>query len=188
MGITKIAAEHALYYTGNQSAEAAASYVFDNPDIDVMPPLVKPKKSTRKSKSQKKSEHETESSSEEDVEPMDTYKMVFVVNIALNMGVGKVASQVAHACLGIFRLLTEFDHMRNILDDWETEGEKKVVLRGENHLHLQELEALAKTNQLFSHLIHDAGRTQIPPNSVTVLALFGPCNRVDTVTGELSLL
>lgn len=66
--------------------------------------------------------------------------------------------------------------------------EKKVVLRGENHLHLQELEALAKTNQLFSHLIHDAGRTQIPPNSVTVLALFGPCNRVDTVTGELSLL
>lgn len=113
----------ALYYTGNQSAEAAASYVFDNPDIDVMPPLLKTKKTQ---KPHKKSENETESSSDddddEDGEVTDTYKMVFVVNIALNMGVGKVAAQVAHAALGIYRLLKEFDHMRGILEEWENDG------------------------------------------------------------------
>lgn len=193
MGISKIAAEHALYYTGNQSAEAAASYVFDNPDIDAMTPVEEFKRSKRKSNkppTQDKPENEADSSSDEETGPArtDTYKMVFVVNLALNMGVGKIASQVAHASLGIYRLLTEFDHMRAILEDWESDGEKKVVLRGDNHIHLQELEALAKSNQLFSYLIHDAGRTQIPPNSVTVLALFGPCDRVDTVTGKLQLL
>ena len=41
MGIAKIAAEHALFYTGNNSAEAAASYVFDNFENDEAstPPL-----------------------------------------------------------------------------------------------------------------------------------------------------
>jgi len=35
------------------------------------------------------------------------YKMVFVVNNELSMGVGKVASQVAHAAIGLYRLLIE---------------------------------------------------------------------------------
>jgi len=35
------------------------------------------------------------------------YKMVFVVNTELSMGVGKTASQVAHAAIGLYRLLIE---------------------------------------------------------------------------------
>jgi len=35
------------------------------------------------------------------------YKMVFVVNSELTMGVGKTASQVAHAAIGLYRLLIE---------------------------------------------------------------------------------
>jgi len=35
------------------------------------------------------------------------YKMVFVVNNELSMGVGKTASQVAHAAIGLYRLLIE---------------------------------------------------------------------------------
>ena len=33
--------------------------------------------------------------------------MVFVVNNELSMGVGKTASQVAHAAIGLYRLLIE---------------------------------------------------------------------------------
>ena len=35
------------------------------------------------------------------------YKMVFVVNSDLSMGIGKTASQVAHAAIGLYRLLIE---------------------------------------------------------------------------------
>jgi len=35
------------------------------------------------------------------------YKMVFIVNTELSMGVGKTASQVAHAAIGLYRLLIE---------------------------------------------------------------------------------
>jgi len=33
--------------------------------------------------------------------------MVFVVNSELTMGIGKTASQVAHAAIGLYRLLIE---------------------------------------------------------------------------------
>lgn len=114
-----------MYYTGNQSAEAAASYVFDNPDIDVMPPLVKSKKSRRKQKKEKETKEAKEAKEageSDDEEPMYSYKMVFVVNMALNMGVGKVASQVAHACLGVYKLVNEFQYMNEIVEEWEEEG------------------------------------------------------------------
>lgn len=109
----------ALYYTGNQSAEAAASYVFDNPDIDVMPPLVKSKKDK---KSKNKTENTEGGNSEEEESSDLNYKMVFVVNTALNMGVGKIASQVAHACLGVYKLVNEFQYMNEIVEEWEEEG------------------------------------------------------------------
>lgn len=66
--------------------------------------------------------------------------------------------------------------------------EKKIVLKGENHLHLQELQRQAEVRNIHSYLVHDAGRTQIPPNSVTVLALFGEEAMVNTVSGGLQLL
>ena len=35
----------------------------------------------------------------------DFYKMVFVVNGSLDMGVGKVAAQVAHATLALYKIV-----------------------------------------------------------------------------------
>ena len=50
-------------------------------------------------------------------------KMVFVVNSELKMGVGKIAAQVAHAGLGLQRVLLEGDaHAKTILDEWEQVG------------------------------------------------------------------
>lgn len=202
MGIAKIAAEHALFYTGNNSAEAAASYVFDNFENDEAstPPLTSLLKTqlyevdgTDGSPRRNPSGEVADSGDEEDtaeglLDPETSYKMVFVVNSSLNMGVGKLAAQVAHASLGLYRTLIEFHTMEQAVDKWTNEGEKKVVLKGENHIHLQELQKQAEFSNIHSYLVHDAGRTQIPPNSVTVLGLFGEEKIVNSVTGNLSLL
>lgn len=66
--------------------------------------------------------------------------------------------------------------------------EKKVVLKGNDHVHLQELHEKAKSANIPSYLITDAGKTQIPPNSITVLSLFGSEDEVDKITGKLGLL
>lgn len=66
--------------------------------------------------------------------------------------------------------------------------EKKVVLRGEDVSHLRQLEKQAMSMDLATYLIQDAGRTEVPPDSVTVLAIFGREEAVSTITGKLPLL
>lgn len=46
----------------------------------------------------------------------------------------------------------------------------------------------AKSLNIPTCLIRDAGHTEIAPNSVTVLALFGLENNVNQITGSLKLL
>ena len=49
--------------------------------------------------------------------------MVFVVNCELNMGVGKIAAQVAHAGLAIQKRLLQGDEkMRRMTNEWEDMG------------------------------------------------------------------
>lgn len=66
----------------------------------------------------------SDSSSEGDDDFCDElHKMVFVVNSELNMGVGKVAAQVGHASVGLFRILLS-DEFRygKMLCSWEDSG------------------------------------------------------------------
>jgi len=50
------------------------------------------------------------------------YKMVFVVNTELNMGVGKIATQVGHAAVGLYKILSsqsqKYDYMLAQWDDF----------------------------------------------------------------------
>lgn len=56
-------------------------------------------------------------------ETADFYKMVFVVNCELDMGVGKIAAQVAHAALGLHRILLENPQKYGqMLMNWEQFG------------------------------------------------------------------
>nr|DAD46396.1 TPA_asm: hypothetical protein HUJ06_016333 [Nelumbo nucifera] len=50
------------------------------------------------------------------------------------------------------------------------------------------LQGRAKSLKLPTHITIDAGRTQIAPNSRTVMAILGPAVSVDNVTGGLKLL
>jgi len=51
------------------------------------------------------------------------YKMVFVVNGELGMGIGKTAGQVAHASLGLYReIIAEQQRFGEMLLSWEQYG------------------------------------------------------------------
>uniref|UniRef100_A0A8C8RTR6 peptidyl-tRNA hydrolase n=1 Tax=Pelusios castaneus TaxID=367368 RepID=A0A8C8RTR6_9SAUR len=116
------------------------------------------------------------------------YKMVFVVNMELALGVGKVAAQVGHAAVGLYQLIQEKSTEREMSCQWDECGAKKVVVQGANTAHLMDLQALALSLELPTYLVQDAGRTQVPAGSYTVLAIIGEEEIVNKVTGKLRLL
>ncbi|XP_019876809.2 probable peptidyl-tRNA hydrolase 2 [Aethina tumida] len=170
IGILRPQAEEALFCTGNKSLNDAINFVFSEEPDD-----------TSKHKGDGQSD---ESSDEED---QQYFKMTFIVNQSLKMGVGKVAAQVGHACLGLYRSMIE-QNLEEMLHIWECNGEKKIVLRGDDAEHLQNLYEKSKSQNIPCYLVSDAGHTQIPSGSITVLSLFGQEDTVDKVAGKLKLL
>ncbi|GJS01558.1 peptidyl-tRNA hydrolase 2, mitochondrial [Tanacetum coccineum] len=101
-------------------------------------------------------------------EIIEDFKMVLVVRNDLKMGKGKIAAQCSHATLGLY---------------------KKILHRAPKALNSHVvLQARAKSLNIPTHIVIDAGRTQIAPNSRTVMAVLGPADMVDDVTGGLKLL
>ncbi|VDD87277.1 unnamed protein product [Enterobius vermicularis] len=118
----------------------------------------------------------------------EPHKMVFVVNMSLKMRAGKIAAQVGHATLGVYRLAQRSDKGQQALTAWRSVGEMKVVVKGDSTDHLLELFKESRDKGLFVYVVSDAGRTQIPAGSRTVLGIFGPSETVDSVSGKLKLL
>ncbi|WAR17294.1 PTH2-like protein, partial [Mya arenaria] len=122
-------------------------------------------------------------------EGLDMYKMVLVVNSELNMGVGKVGAQCAHAALALHRIMIDrADTFGEMMLSWEQFGETKIVLKAENSAQLKALAQQAESKGLPNYLVHDAGRTQIAAGSQTVLGIIGKLDVVDSITGKLKLL
>jgi len=162
MGISRPIAEMAVRQTGADTAESAIAWVFEN---------------------------EMGGVEEEGDEMYQDYKMVFVVNASLPMTPGKMAAQVGHAALGIYQdLISKQDLFGGPLLQWNENGSRKIVLQCETTEELNELASNAEKIGLPFSLIQDAGHTQIPAGSQTVLAVFGVVKEVDKVTGTLKLL
>ncbi|XP_074584296.1 uncharacterized protein LOC141840263 [Curcuma longa] len=119
-------------------------------------------------------------------EIIEDFKMVLVVRNDLKMGKGKIAAQCSHATLGLYKKLLH--RAPKALSRWENCGQVKVVLKIESEDDLLVLQGRAKSLKLPNHITIDAGRTQIAPNSRTVMAILGPSDLVDDVTGGLKLL
>ncbi|KAI4384691.1 hypothetical protein MLD38_002810 [Melastoma candidum] len=117
---------------------------------------------------------------------LSDFKMVLVVRNDLKMGKGKIAAQCSHATLGIYKKLQR--RAPKALDRWEMCAQPKVVVKIENEEDMLVLQDRAKMLKLPTHITIDAGRTQIAPNSRTVMAILGPVEVVDEVTGGLKLL
>jgi PTH2 family peptidyl-tRNA hydrolase len=112
-------------------------------------------------------------------------KLVLVVRTDLGMGRGKIAAQAAHAAVGAALAAIG----RAEFAEWLAEGQPKVVLRVNSAEELLAVAVRATQAELPSQLIEDAGRTQLAPGTPTCCAVGpAPADRIDTVTGQLSLL
>lgn len=116
----------------------------------------------------------------------EDFKMVLVVRNDLKMGKGKVAAQCSHASLGLYKKV--FYRAPKSLQRWEMCSQVKVVTRIESEEEMLYLQTRAKNMKLPCHITVDAGRTQVAPNSKTVMAILGPSHLVDEITRSLKLL
>jgi PTH2 family peptidyl-tRNA hydrolase len=115
---------------------------------------------------------------------MAEYKQCIIVRDDLKLSKGKLAVQVAHAAVSAYELADD-----EVREAWKDGGQKKVVLRVATLHDLFELKETARRQGLPAVLITDAGLTEIPPGTITVLGI-GPAEVVelDKLTGYLKLL
>lgn len=187
MGISPAAGEKALFFTGNNSIESATNWIFDHSDEeDDDLPLTDYQKSGQPNQ-WSSDEQSTDELKQRAV--LEMFKMVFVVNSSLEMGQGKIAAQVAHAAIALHSILLQNESkFGNSLLKWFEFGETKIVLKGDTSKHLIDLQSMAMNRGIPCYLVQDAGKTQVPKGSVTVLSLFGRVDIIDSVTGQLKLL
>lgn len=192
MGISENAAKRALFYTGNDNAELAVAWVFENiANPQLHDPFEPPSMISLAAQGAQISPGPVYHSFDEllqEAVAAESYKMVFVVNSELKMSTGKIAAQVGHATLGLYRFIQDNQEYKTGLDQWEKSGCKKVVVKGNNVRQLLDLKKRAYELHIANIMVHDAGKTQVDPGSLTVFALFGKNEQIDPLTGGLKLL
>lgn len=111
-------------------------------------------------------------------------KLVIIVRNDLKLTKGKMAAQAAHAAVDCV-----LNADKKILEEWLNDGAKKVVLKVADLKELLKYKELAAKAGLNYALITDAGHTQVPAGTTTVLGI-GPDEekRIDAVTEELKLI
>jgi PTH2 family peptidyl-tRNA hydrolase len=112
-------------------------------------------------------------------------KLAVVVRADLDMGRGKIAAQVAHAAVAAVLANLGTDDLAG----WLRDGQPKVVLKATSAEQLEDVIDQAKAAGLPIELVHDAGRTQVAPGTLTCCAV-GPAEgqRIDAITAGLPLL
>jgi len=105
----------------------------------------------------------------DDLEASEPTMYIFV-NMDLKMGTGKIASQVGHV-VGemVHRILTRHDisdEIKRVYNIWRRTGQRKIVVKA-NYDQLVEIMKLPESIEII-----DAGRTQIKPDSLTVVGCY----------------
>lgn len=120
---------------------------------------------------------------------LDQTKMVFLVRTDLQMGKGKIASQVAHAAILLYK--ESIKNQNPLLNTWLRWGQPKIVLKIDKNCEsaLQEVYEKAFKNNLTVCKVLDAGKTQVDQGSVTVIGI-GPnkVEEIDEITNGFKLL
>jgi len=115
------------------------------------------------------------------------YKQAIVIRADLGMSKGKLAAQSSHASLSAYNHVRKSDP--EIARAWESEGQKKVVLKVQSEEELLEYFQKGKAAGIPCELIRDAGHTQLEPGTLTCFGA-GPWDEkaLDEVFGKLKLL
>ena len=115
------------------------------------------------------------------------YKQVIAVRTDLKMSPGKLAVQVAHGSVAAAELVRQ--RRQEWYKAWLRERQKKVVVRVPDDKGLHQLCNQARELGVPCELVQDAGLTELPPGTTTVLAIGpAPNEIIDKVTGDLPLL
>jgi len=115
------------------------------------------------------------------------YKMVILSRKDLKLSKGKLAAQVAHAAVNCSN--TARQGHADWYESWINEGQKKVVLEVCDRQEMFRYYLLAKEKGLPCCTVRDAGMTEIPHGTITVVGIGpAPDNVIDNITGELKLL
>ncbi|CAI5722678.1 unnamed protein product [Peronospora effusa] len=115
------------------------------------------------------------------------HKMVMCVRTDLKMGKGKIAAQCCHATLGAYKRALK--RTPDAIRAWETLGQAKVCLKVDSEEEMLALAEKAAEHGLVHYIVIDAGRTQIAPDSKTVLSIGpAPVKAVDEISGHLKLM
>lgn len=113
------------------------------------------------------------------------YKQAIIVRTDLGMKRGKIAAQASHASVSAFLKAQIKDPIA--VKNW-LPFQKKIVLKVNSEKEILMLFESLK-DILPCALIKDAGRTQIPPGSITALGIGpGPESEIDKYTKNLKLL
>ena len=116
-----------------------------------------------------------------------SYKMVIVVRTDIKMSKGKIAAQAGHAAVSAAEYARK--NRPEWWNPWLSEGQCKIAVKSKSEQEINELERKARNAGLPVALIVDRGLTEIPPSTTTCLGIGpAPANKVDVITGNLSLL
>jgi len=109
-----------------------------------------------------------------------------LVRTDVNMGKGKIAAQCCHAVQDL--ILNPFCP-KHLFNAYRKGHNAKVCLKVLTLEHLESINVLCQEKGVLHHLVIDAGRTQVPENTPTVLGI-GPITKktAQSFLGNLKLL
>jgi len=117
-------------------------------------------------------------------------KQVIIVRRDLKkfgISIGKLLAHVAHGAVeGYIQVLRLFP---DIAHEWIASGQKKIVVYVDKLEDLMKKYRKAISLEIPASIIRDAGLTELPPGTITVVVL-GPwfSEKIDKVSGDLPLL
>ena len=113
--------------------------------------------------------------------------MVFVTREDLRLSKGELAAQCSDAAAECVLKAKRSDPRS--LDNYIRRGARKIVCKVSDLVALKKAFSRAKKSGLVCHLVKDAGHTEIPPGTETVVGIGpGPRNEIDKITGDLPLV
>ncbi|MFQ6051959.1 MAG: peptidyl-tRNA hydrolase Pth2 [Candidatus Hydrothermarchaeota archaeon] len=114
-------------------------------------------------------------------------KQVILIRRDLEISKGKLCVQVAHGSVGA--ALVSQKRFPSYFKKWIDGGQKKVVLTCKDLDEILSIKKISDEKFLPNYLVRDAGLTELPPGTVTSLAI-GPFSskKIDSITGSLPLL